>query len=250
VSTQADLNHLEQIINILARGLRPCADFIMKIDTDEFIAVKRPAEQGDRSKKAPMAVDGVRRAFNLMPLDGHRCRIAGHVLSTPPETCDDIVMQSSFFFPVSASNKVIMPAVTMQFIDLGGHYGEVSPAGLNSLIHDTDIITIHFHNTCYDTLLELAWRAVVSHGYFAEHASRTEIANKCAGSLRYTSLITGRNMTVSSHKVELVCEDARDPVASRAAYMAFGKGPFTFSGLKSIVRLLIDEFDDAHRQLQ
>ena len=164
--TNSSLSGLSNEITNIMLSSRPYCDFMMKMDTDEFLAVYSPETKAINIQKPFLDA-----YLSKLIFDGKRYQV-GYVLSSvPSRVCGD-PSTSITSFTLSrvedegtiALNKAILPSKTFKSIDLGGHFGAVDRMFTGGA-HRTDLAIVHFHERCYQDVIQSAIKAVHSHMY-------------------------------------------------------------------------------------
>ncbi|PSC67578.1 hypothetical protein C2E20_8756 [Micractinium conductrix] len=230
----ANLNELEALMTALLRSLTLAADYLIKVDTDEFLAVAPPVDaSGVRS--GPLRVGAaVREHLDSLQAGGAamlRTRLRQE--GSPPQQCPADPALSTDFAPLTADSrpKILFVAHHFASVGLGGHAGR-SRGGSDSIpaIVDTDLALLEFRYDCYDRWTANNRKAVFSHGYVLEGDSDAVMQEKLTPKQS--------NDTISHHKVQGYLAHLVDPAASWRAYYA------RFDGVQQV------RFHDLAMQLQ
>jgi hypothetical protein len=159
--TNSSLSDLSNEITNIMLSSRPYCDFMMKMDTDEFLAVYSPETEAINIQKPFLDA----YLSNLI-FDGKRYQIGHLVSSVPSRVCGDPSTSITSFTlsRVKDEFKAILPSKTFKSIDLGGHRGAVDSM-FTGTAHRTDLAIVHFHERCYHDVIQSAIKAVHSHKY-------------------------------------------------------------------------------------
>lgn len=238
IFTRANLNQVLEELNSLMKALMWSADYLIKLDTDEFLAL-------DVGENVPpgIASKQIHDYLDEMPMDGTRYRTGYWVWSIPTEKCntsdDPVVTQTVFDFTPVLGMKAFFAAWAFKFVDLGSHINKVRKPFNNTALTPTRLVLVHYHWQCYDKFVEVTRRAVFSHKYFSPDSSAKEQLAACRGKWKG---FQGN----SWHKVADYCAHLENPDASRAAYLQAhvvpGAGKPTWEGLAHRVQELSARF--------
>lgn len=211
IRTQASLNEIEELLNVLMRSLRYSADWLIKVDTDEFI-VAHPLRLDSAFERT-----AIRDVLSNLRDDG-KSRFVGwqRPVVMPEAACRERGNRPSSFastlgiqfgLPTSGRNfKTIVPAPHFSHIDLGGHRGLALQEDTATVLRPlaTGLEILHFHSGCWEDTMANSKRAVISHGYVGEsdsHATKVAklsklVGTNCASSHKvadYLQLLTGNH---------------------------------------------------------
>jgi hypothetical protein len=161
-----DLNGLKRLLNKRMQRARSIGDFLIKLDTDEFL-FKWNADGNHR-------VDSISMKHYLeneaRMIDGHMYKI-GYVIDNKVESdCssrDDILLNTKHYTEVLPAGgfKTFFPTSTFDYMDLGSHYGRVNVKSDPGMYHSSELGIIHFHFQCYENFVNNNIRAMISHQY-------------------------------------------------------------------------------------
>jgi hypothetical protein len=199
IFTPANLNELTNEINVLVDTLANAADFIIKMDADEYLALHKPgitrcqfesswmngAENTSDCSLSPYGlVNYLQNYTNLATLaDGRLLRIGTVSLSRRDRAlCEDKMENGDFqigrlpLLPPAQWNrrgtfKALHDARTTRSINLGGHgrRSHMLPPHHNQKVLDTPLGIIHVHFRCARDEILNSHKAVVSHGFIHEN---------------------------------------------------------------------------------
>ena len=170
--SQADLNSLEKVISKLMRSLRKSCDFLLKLDTDEFLAVYDPP-----SSKVYTSHIRIQAHLNSLPYNGSMYKVGYYSDVIPPlDNClpeDDITSTTVLFScPQRSTHKTFFPSKTFEHMDLGSHAGSVSVSGPGkNVYHTSNFLILHYHNQCFLSYVKNCETVIVSHGYVYQNDS-------------------------------------------------------------------------------
>lgn len=194
------LNGLAAELSGLMRAQRDSNSFLIKLDTDEFLAYTRPALLRPRGrfqsalqrhyltpaaeKNALLAwcsntlVDRKHRDKALcntdfghflaeLPVTGQRYKASLTRLSVPrveepPRVCRDLTEFTPLLF---THFKTFFHSASFLSVDLGSHEGTST---VNEGVIDTGLTVIHYQNTSVDDAMRRARQVLVSHRYIDE----------------------------------------------------------------------------------
>lgn len=256
-SGNMSLDGVNAVIQELLSNLRHSADFLIKMDTDEFLGVSQSPDSAlcsvHNCSLPGVAVGTAVRDYldNLVVKDGKLLRIQHTMYSIPAQTCainpalttafshlyhDD---GSTFMFgkdtTIRATRKTFFVAPTFKSVDLGGHFGNLQPQ-YNGGAQMAELVLIHLHYTCYAEELANTWHVMVAHGYLDGNMSSAVQLARCDKELA--------NVGTSAHKIHFYCGHLKDPVANEESYLnTFRMVPnWKFSGLAQLVTQLGDAY--------
>lgn len=186
VTQSANLNELESQINEKMEKIKARCDFMIKLDTDELLALYDPHTmtfQVDRKS--------IFDYLATLPFDGDMYKV-GWIASSVVEQdkCkddDDVFRTATKFTPfVETLQKTFFNSRSYRHVDLGSHIGWLHPALENrpkwSQYRITRLAIFHFHSQCFHRVVENNLRAILSHGYLDGKESK-EIAIKKLGAI-------------------------------------------------------------------
>ncbi len=186
IFSSAGLNELAGLLSEMSRQISKASDFVVKLDTDEFLAshkgnskciyysdVITSKEELDCSL-SPYAFQNALEQLRLQAT-GERLRF-GYTMGSKSsaDLCRD---ESTKFdiglFPLigpfhAGGYKTISDSRTLKGIDLGGHNNFfVSPFG-DIFGNMTNLGVLHFHARCLETEVANSRKAVISHEFIRE----------------------------------------------------------------------------------
>jgi len=188
IFSSTKLSGLEREMSALLRQLTFSADFLLKMDADEFLFAyekDRPcaAEVDGIRVECDSSTSGLQDAINNLPTDGGRLKI-GFQRRVIPEK-DQCLLKGSkeqwyqnmgmgtFFVKNAATtSKAFFYARSFQRVDLGSHAGTLYPP-FESVEDYTsvDVAIAHIHFQCFGKFVGNNRKACVSEGYVDEDDS-------------------------------------------------------------------------------
>jgi hypothetical protein len=244
----ASLEETGEAFNAVLRSLRWSADFVLKLDTDEFLGLAVPAatasKGGNGTSLKPgnvaespqpasisVARDEVRAYIDSLPVGGEsrlfKYQVAWGIDLMPRLTCPAAggsAARTSVTGPTprfSAPHrfwKAFVAAHALAEMDLGAHDGVLLEpfASLSAATprYDSQLAAVHFHYPCFSDFAANTLRACRGHGYVREGDSRDEMIAKLEA-------LTRRGKEINSwHKVADLLAMLRDEPRARAEYEA------------------------------
>lgn len=240
--TSAGLNTLQGVIVELLQSLALSSDFFTKLDTDEFLGMamlSRASGALDFEVGLPVRdyVD------SLQVLNGTRFTPGYLVESIPPPACGSNPALRTNFTSIAASKrkKTLFVAQAFGSVDLGAHSGSVRRPFNSTGCQGTDLLLFHFHDDCYDKVVQNDRKAVLSHGYILANDTLDVARAKCEALL----FKRGRNF-YSWHKVLGYLNHLKDPaIHRRTFYHRYEKRLHVqYDGLAKLLTRLEQEFED------
>ena len=209
--SQAGLDKLETVITRLMHALRKSCDFLMKLDTDEFLALYNPSTRDVYTSHTL-----IQAHLNALPYNGSMYKVGFYADSIPrvddcnPE--EDITSTTTqFTCPSASQHKSFFPSTTFKHMDLGSHGGVVSVTGPGkNIFHSSNLVILHYHNRCFLSVMRSCETVVISHGYIYQNDSTAKRIEKleAKGASGYNSF----------HKAVYYLHYLRDPAATEKAY--------------------------------
>lgn len=233
-SSRSHLDRLAEELTDLMHVHKGEDNFLIKMDTDEFLAFTAPTDLRAMSpskqefrthfinkydRNGHLAFESFRdQLFDLsfrfkrvfaaraqkflseLPVTGQRYKASLTMWSVPrAETsnrpCLDVV---KFTSPQFTHLKSFFHSESFISVDLGGHVGVSSK---NEGVIDTGLTIIHYHSTSVEDTIRRARQVLISHDYLSQEDSDEEALQKLGA-------LEGRRMS-SSHKVRLYLEYLR-----------------------------------------
>lgn len=226
--SHSGLDDLAQELTALMQAYKGNGNFLIKLDTDEFLTYSRPAYFKPRTafirtirarfrkkidgkgklrkdeflappfdyytKNTPLSADDFEKFFSELPVTGQRYKASFVVWSHPKEAycsrpCCDI---ETFFAPQFTHLKSFFHSDSFVSVDLGGHTGVSTQ---NKGFIDTGLTVIHYHNTSVDDTMRRAQQVLISHKYI-DAADTAEQEHEKLSALEHKRMS-------SSHKIDL-----------------------------------------------
>ena len=194
IFSPADLNEIEKELNVVMGSVAGSSDFMIKLDTDEFVALydesrtcgdvdslrKNALKSGNSS--CVVSPHGVGEHLDSMELDGSRFMVGPCAYSIPNEVLcesglgDDLGIQ---YFGIANGlakglPKVFFDSRTFTHVDLGSHFGSSSVDN----VRPSQISIIHFHSRCFEQEVASCRKAVIGHKYISETDTEEEALQK------------------------------------------------------------------------
>jgi hypothetical protein len=184
--SSANLNHLEEQLILVGQEISKASDFVIKMDTDEFITAKKEKDGCTHAKSKDTAA-----AFNcdLSPYvvketlnnlreitTGERLKIGYRSSSRPnARVCSAGKEDDIGAFPLQLLEsvdtfKTISDSRTLDGLDLGGHKNYfAAPFGATRQTGNrTNLSVLHFHFRCLETEVKNCRKALVGHNYISD----------------------------------------------------------------------------------
>lgn len=189
IFSKSDLNSIVGDINEIMSSVSVTSDAMIKLDTDEFLAVvPDAADCPDQSSLQSKSTTDLEQSCRLSPygvqkyidsssflLDGSMLRI-GFVSHSVPnrEICDspskaNDLAEYRFAEGTPVDFKAFFDSRTFEAVDLGSHIGYTLPPFKDQKKY-TALGIIHFHSRCYQMEMDSSRQAVIRHGYIAKNA--------------------------------------------------------------------------------
>ena len=164
------LNGLAEELTLLMHEEKGLNNFLIKLDTDEFLAYTLPATLGDEIIQGNsflnkfLSVSNFSEFFEALPITGQRYQASFMTWSIPKHSyVDNPAIELIEFTPIQLINfKVFFHSTSFLSVDLGAHVGEST----NNMgyIH-TGLSVIHFHSTSLSDSIRRARKVLISHDY-------------------------------------------------------------------------------------
>jgi hypothetical protein len=203
-----NLNTITREINSLMRNLQHSCDFLIKMDTDEFLVMIN-------STKLPVSHSEILPYLDKLKTNGSRLRVGFDMMSSPTlhVCCRNIsepLTTTEFQSPrKNEALKGFFTAWTFKSVDLGAHGGSVLGDFQSLPPQVTRLGLAHYHWLCYDQLQLNNRKALLSHSYLKNLKSDYRLQ---IGSLEKH---LGR---ASGHKVKDYLNHLKNPMKSREEY--------------------------------
>ena len=155
-----NLNTLEVYINDVMKSIKNDCDFMIKLDTDEFISIY------NKTKDISICKEIIRNSFDNLVINGYKYKCSYTMNALPLESREDPLEYIYFTQPWHTTFKTFFYSKTYLNCDLGSHVGTViSPYQQHGIENETNILIIHYHNQNFETYIENTKRAMISHKY-------------------------------------------------------------------------------------
>jgi len=157
----SNLNTLTLKINEIMNSIKNECDFMIKLDTDEFIGV-----YDIHTNDIFIDKEKVRNSFNNLVINGYAYK-CGYTMESYPTSHKNNPLDYVYFCnPHETNFKTFFYSNTFLHIDLGSHNGAViSPYQNDNKENKTDIMIVHYHYQSFQSYINNCKQAVVSHGY-------------------------------------------------------------------------------------
>jgi len=236
----ASLEETGEAFNAVLRSLRWSADFLLKLDTDEFLGLAVPAVAasggGNVTIAEPLPPAGtsvarneIRAYIDSLPVGGEarlfKFQVAWGIDLMPRLACPtdggsaarpSASLPAPRFSALHRFWKALVAAHALAEMDLGAHDGVLREpfASLSAATprFDSQLAAVHFHFPCFADFFANTLRACRGHGYVREGDSRDEMIAKLEALQR-----RGREIN-SWHKVADLLDMLRDEPRARAEY--------------------------------
>jgi hypothetical protein len=190
IFSKSDLNNVVVDINDIMLSVSVASDLMIKLDTDEFLAVVPESEscpnQSSLVNKMTTPLDvscrlspyGLQKYIDSshFPLDGSKLRIGFTSLSVPDkDTCEGPSKGNDpakliYTEALPTDYKAFFDSRTFEDADLGSHMGVTLPP-FQEKIKYTALGTLHLHSRCFQAEIESSRQATIRHGYMNEEDS-------------------------------------------------------------------------------
>lgn len=239
LNSDLGLHEIIKLVNNLYHTLVGTSDFLIKVDTDEFVAL-------NDGYNNTFPVTGLGDYMDTLKYDGHMYTIGRLIWVFPniSEPCDpnkDFLMNSANILYTTFPHKLFFPSWTFDSIELGSHFGSVK-TGFNSSIENyTKLILIHYSHQCIETYMENNKKALISRQFIKEEFSKEQQIRKlkkCAERFPKECICN------SCHKVEPYYQYLVDPERARKNYYSrFGNGGhFRYTLLREFIAKLYTNY--------
>ena len=211
-----DLSVMKESINKKMAAIVKRSDFLIKMDTDEFLALYHP--DGPDNKKFEADRVSMQRALHSLPFDGKMYKVTYHSSAKIERNCShdgsrDMVKQSTVFStPGKSTIKTFFNSQSYKSIDLGSHWGWVQPGFDGKHFHASPLVILEF-SRCYERFLERCRLACISHGYMSANDTKEQAVVKLSKLLQ-----PGKCLVPSCHKVQYYVDHLTNPRDAREAY--------------------------------
>lgn len=179
IFTKTNLNQLESVMTSIAKDIAGASDYIIKMDTDEFLVVYNETTNTLTTSISDFLVGG-------LTLDGDS-RV-GYIQHSMPskDVCRKDIYSTPEKFPLGEIQfigngwfKAVydskLPFGSERTITLGGHAFKVEDGRW------TNFGVVHYHFRCIEIEVENCKRVLLSHGYILPSDSDNDAMTKLAG---------------------------------------------------------------------
>ena len=221
-------------------------DFLIKLDTDEFLAHVGQSQPEDydafegQNPDRHLSVDGFDAVLDALPVSDHRYRTGFTTWSMPKSgTVSRPTTEITRFSPLQRTTvKAFYHSQSFIKTDLGCHNGLTKRR--RGFIN-TGLTLIHYHSVSVEDSIRRAEQVLLSHGYIArEDSAETQIQK--------LSDVVSKRGVASSHKAHLVLSHLKaqttgqtlDPGILNATHPYYREAPvrFDFSLVKDVLARL------------
>lgn len=227
---EATLEETGDAFNTVFRSLRWSSDFIIKLDTDEFLGLGLPLTS-DIVTSISLVKEDIRSYIDTLPVGGesqhYKFQVAWNIMSQPKRTCTTsggsaarppLTDPPPLFSTPYRFWKVLMSAHAFDNIDLGAHGGTIrepfASLSISSPRYDSHLAVVHLHYPCFDEFFANTLRACLSHGYVNKGDSKDTM-------IRDLEKLTTRGSEINSwHKVRDLLSILRNETAAREEYLS------------------------------
>jgi hypothetical protein len=205
---------IEFSINDLISKLKYSADYVTKIDTDEYLSFFGGSFNNLLSK------DRFQEYLNDLVYDGGSYNISYMIQNLPDEaSClssyHPLLKSNHFVFSSSVARKVILPAPTVSFMDIGNHHSRTIHPFNSTGDKPTKLAIIDFHFQCYEKLMMNNRKGIINRGFILINDTIHEQIMK----LRHCGEAFPQFCACAScHKVHEYLNHLLDPVKNRSKY--------------------------------
>jgi hypothetical protein len=197
-------------MNKIFNEIKNDCDFIIKLDTDEFICYY-DKESNDIIIDKKIILENL----NSLIINGNKYKCSFTINSFPTECKSNPLEYTLFSNPYYTHFKTFFYAKTFESIDLGSHSGSVIQPYDSNLNNDTNFLIVHYHHQSFEQFIENSKRAVISHGYMNESDDLDTVLNKLKNNVFYSSC----------HKVANYLKFLEDPNYKNSYYERFINDP-------------------------
>lgn len=161
-NNKSNLSNLVYHINAVFNEIKSSCDFLIKLDTDEFIGVYNP-----KNNAVSICKHTILNEFNNLPINGNKYKCSYIINSLPTKENDNPLDNVYFTQPYKTTFKTFFFSKTYLHCDLGSHEGSVVAPYDSSHYNETNLLIIHYHNQKCETFIDNCRKAMVSHGYIS-----------------------------------------------------------------------------------
>lgn len=215
-----NLNNACERLNILMDSLRSSCDFMIKMDTDEFLGF-----YDEKSNRVSIDKKEILDYLNILEINGYKYKCWGEMRNCPLDSKKYPSDYTRFMAPRKNPFKTFFYSGTFCKVDLGSHQGWVTclkdsaeyKSNPDSLENSEKWITskmiiIHFHNQSYESFYEVSEKVCYSHEYIHPNDTK-EVKIK-----KLTELLEKRPGCASCHKARHAIEYYNSTDENREKY--------------------------------
>jgi len=203
----SNLNNLDDTITSVMHSLKNQCDFLIKLDTDEFIG-----RYDKNTNNISIDKEDILQSINLLDINGNKYRILYTTISAPGKDYNNPLECKTFYQPLFTDGyKSFFYSGTFAYCDLGSHCGSLISGYDTNVYNTTDLITVHYHNQKFNQYIDNCKRACLSHGF---------VLNDDSTETQITKLYANLN-NISGHKVLGYYKYLTEPNYKEEYYMKF-----------------------------
>ena len=230
VYSTTPIGALTNDLDSLFRAIMFSADYLFKLDTDEFILLDSPATKNEGTAEVlsrpaspattRLSIDGLREYLDSLPIDGSAYIISKWAWGAPvDDRCepgmDAASTQRNFSIVLPSKGsmmKSFFAAGSFGHCTLGSHHNAVRKPFRNREV-STRIAIAHFKwPSCFDSYIASQRQVVMGHGYIEANANLDTQLRQCSRPLL--------QVVQSGHKFGAYCAYLRSPDRFREAYFS------------------------------
>lgn len=181
--SDVNLNALEKLMTRIGLMISGSSDYIIKMDTDEYLAVY---DEQSRTLKSSLAKQYLRQLMTNVskPVDPKMCTRFLQWTSPSKDLCNNDADAAPYLFPLKEIE--VLPGFKAVFdsryidkyrVNLGGH----APSFLgfdDDCVNQGSFSIIHAHSRCYEIEQENNKRVLIRHNYIKETDSKDTVIEK------------------------------------------------------------------------
>lgn len=231
VFSSVGLDGMTSLLNQIMHTMKTSSDIMIKMDTDEFVSVRKPdrACSSSRANTSGTCTDcslspyNVQQYVDTLAIDGQMMKIGYAAGSLPHRNCTTDIGGMSLGLPGPTNFKSVFDSKTFRFCDLGGHNGRSGHP--RRAKRNTDLGIIHLHSRCLEQEVDMCRKVLVSHGYVRETDSPGESIKKLqrlfgSSQSRCQPVNRMRCARASCHKAWMYAEYKACPAETAKRYYA------------------------------
>jgi hypothetical protein len=192
-------NVIDNINNIMTSEKNNC-DFIIKLDTDEFIGI-----YNNKTDNVSIYKEIIRNSFNNLTINGYKYKCSYTLNTLPLDSRNNPLEYIYFSKPCFTDFKTFFYSKTYLHCDLGSHVGcVISPYEKDNIHNETNICIIHYHNQSVNQYINNSKKCIISHNYISINDDLTTQINKLT--------ILSKLSINSIHRVQIYLQHLTDPL--------------------------------------